>query len=260
MKYGAMNNPRNNLLDEVRLFGEYGFDYVDLTVEYPQATPDKIRSDMKALKDLLSTYNLGLVGHMPWFLNIIHPYEGVRAAMIAECRKVFGICGELGIEHVTVHPDFMKLKRDRKEIMATTAESLSELASAAKENGLTLCLENFEEDYFSAKDLRHIMEKTGGLKMTLDVGHAYMKAGGVNTVLEMIEKLKGYLHHVHIHDNHGGHDEHLPLGVGTIDVKKVVQALKDAGYDKTMTLEIHSDDREYLQISRRKLKEMWGSS
>jgi sugar phosphate isomerase/epimerase len=257
MRYGAMNNPRKKLLEEVRLFGDFGFDYVDLTVEYPQATPEKVRANMKALQDTLSTYNMGLVGHMPWFLNIIHPYDGVRAAMLAECRNVFEVCRELGIEHVTVHPDYMKLKRERKEIRRKTVESLTELVKAASDSGVTLCFENFEEDYFKVEDLRNILEETDGLKMTLDVGHAYMKSGGMDAVVGMIRELSGWLTHVHVHDNHGGHDEHLPLGVGNIEFDKVVKTLKIAGYDKTITLEIHSDDREYLQISLRKMKEMW---
>ena len=92
MKIGAMNNPRNGVLDEVRLIGGQGFDYLDLTIEFPEATPQKLRAEKAALKDALSTYNLGLVGHMPWFLNIIHPYDSVRKATLEECGVIFDMC------------------------------------------------------------------------------------------------------------------------------------------------------------------------
>jgi len=256
MKIGAMNNPRNNLIDEVKLFGDYKFDYLDITIEYPQATPDKIRANMKGLKDTLSTYDMGLVGHMPWFLHIIHPYESVRSAVIAECDRIFDMSAELGIEHVTIHPDPMRLKRSQKEVLARTKESLATLSDSARGHGLTLCLENFEEEYFSVEDLEDILSSTDGLKFTLDVGHAYMKARKVDSVLNMMSELKPYLNHVHMHDNHGFRDEHLPLGVGDIDFQKILAGLKAAKYDKTITLEIHAEDREYLQISQRKLKEM----
>jgi sugar phosphate isomerase/epimerase len=258
MKVGAMNNPRNRLLDEVRLIGESGFDYVDLTVEYPEATPQKIRADMPKLRDALSTRGLGLVGHMPWFLNIIHPYEGVRKATLAECGRIFDVCAELGIGHVTIHPDFQRFRRQQREVVALTVESLGELAAEAGSRGLTLCLENFEEDYFSVENLREIFASVEGLKFTLDVGHAYMKAKKTDNVVRMIGELKGSLRHVHMHDNHGFRDEHLPLGVGSIEFPKIVAALQDAGYDGTITLEIHADDREYLEISKRKLMDMWG--
>ncbi len=252
-----MNNPRNSLVDEVRLFGEYGFDYVDLTVEYPGATPERIDAVMPELRDALSSYNLGLVGHMPWFLNIIHPYESVRKAVYAECERVFDACSRLAVEHVTIHPDFMKLKREQKEVLEETAAALRTVAKSAKDRGLTLCFENFEEDYFSSEQLRRLLSSVDGLMFTLDVGHAHMKARRTDTVVHMIAKLKPYLRHVHLHDNHGGKDEHLPLGVGSLELPRVVAALKDAGYDGTITLEIHAEDREYLQISKRKLEAAW---
>jgi sugar phosphate isomerase/epimerase len=260
MKVGAMNNPRKALLDEVRLFGEYGFDYVDLTIEYPKATPERIRAEMGALKEALSSYHMGLVGHMPWFLNIIHPYDEVRAAVLSECGKIFAMCAELSIGHVTIHPDYMRLKREQKEVVEMTVQSLAALSADAKGHGLTLCLENFEEEYFSTDQLKHILSSVDGLRFTLDIGHAYMKAKKTDSVVHMLNELKPYLSHVHLHDNHGFRDEHLPLGVGTIEMPKILGALKASGYDKTITLEVHADDREYLQISQRKLKEMWAKA
>ncbi|MCX6695704.1 MAG: sugar phosphate isomerase/epimerase [Candidatus Altiarchaeota archaeon] len=257
MKVGAMNNPRKNLVDEVKLIGDYGFDYFDLTIEYPEATPEKIRANMRAFKDALSSYKLHLVGHMPWFLTIIHPYDSVRSAVISECDKIFGMCQELEIEHVTIHPDFMKLKREQKELVDRTIESLKVLSKNAKKHNLTLCLENFEEEYFSVENLKQIMSSVDGLKFTLDVGHAFMKVKKVENVLNMISELKPYIYHVHMHDNGGFRDEHLPLGVGSIEFPKIIKGLKNIGYDKTITLEIHAEDREYLQISLRKLRLMW---
>ena len=256
MKIGSMNNPRKNLADEAKLAGEYGFDYLDLTIEYPEATPEKIRANMAPLKDALSSYELGLVGHMPWFLNIIHPYDSVRAAILAECGRIFEMCQELGIEHVTIHPDYMKLKRGPDELVDRTADSLRALVEDADKYGLKLCLENFEEEYFSTENLKQILTSVDGLRFTLDVGHAFMKVKKTENVLKMMDELKKYMLHVHMHDNHGFRDEHLPLGVGTIEMQKIVDGLKKIGYDRTITLEIHADDREYLQISRRKLEKM----
>jgi len=31
--------------------------------------------------------------------------KGVRDAVVARVRKKFDVCGKLGIEHVTIHPD-----------------------------------------------------------------------------------------------------------------------------------------------------------
>jgi len=257
MKIGGMNNPRKNVIQEIKLLGEYGFDYVDLTIEYPEATPEKLRAQSKELKRALASYKLGLVGHMPWFLNIIHPYGSVRAAIISECDRIFEMCRELGIEHVTIHPDFMKLKRENRELVDMTKESLAILSGNASKHGIKLCLENFEEEYFSLSNLKHILSEVEGLGFTLDVGHAFMKVKKVDNIVSMVAELKEYITHVHMHDNNGVRDEHLPLGVGAIEFPRILSALKAAGYDKTITLEVHAEDREYLDISRRKLLKMW---
>jgi len=258
MKIGAMNNPRKPLLDEIKLFGGYGFDYLDLTLEYPEATPERIKEQAIEIKAALKSYDMGLVGHMPWFLNIIHPYESVRKAIVLESDKIFSMAHKLGIEHITIHPDYMKLKRENKQLVSETIASLKVLVEKVSEHHLTLCLENFEEEYFSVGNLKQIMSEVSGLKMTLDVGHAFMRVKKVDNIVNMINELKESIIHVHMHDNGGFRDEHLPLGVGAIEFPKVVEALKAAGYDKTITLEIHAEDREYLQISKRKLEGMWG--
>jgi sugar phosphate isomerase/epimerase len=50
---------------------------------------------------------------------------------------------------------------------------------------------------------------------------------------------------------------HLPLGVGNINWAKIVKALKNAGYDGTITIEVFGDDDDYLIMSRNKLKRLW---
>jgi sugar phosphate isomerase/epimerase len=38
---------------------------------------------------------------------------------------------------------------------------------------------------------------------------------------------------------------------------KIFKELKMTGYDETMTLEVFSRDRDYLKISKNKIKQMW---
>ncbi|MCX6770004.1 MAG: TIM barrel protein [Candidatus Micrarchaeota archaeon] len=71
-----------------------------------------------------------------------------------------------------------------------------------------------------------------------------------------LAQFKKKIVHVHLHDNNRREDLHLPLGAGKIGVEKVVRELKSF-YDGTITLEVHSVDREYLKISRDKLEIMW---
>ena len=68
MKYGAMNFPIKSLLKEVEEIGEMGFDYVELTMDPPEATPQKIRPQKRSIKQALDRYRMGIMGHLPTFV------------------------------------------------------------------------------------------------------------------------------------------------------------------------------------------------
>ena len=55
-----------------------------------------------------------------------------------------------------------------------------------------------------------------------DVGHANTNGNVVDFL-----KLKDRVIHMHVHDNHGERDEHLPVGNGTVPWTKVAQAMKN---------------------------------
>ena len=60
-----------------------------------------------------------------------------------------------------------------------------------------------------------------------------------NTAAEILKPVGDRLKHVHMHDNKGGNqDLHMPLETGNIDFYDKVKALKECGYDGTITLEV----------------------
>jgi sugar phosphate isomerase/epimerase len=63
-------------------------------------------------------------------------------------------------------------------------------------------------------------ENIEGIGMTFDFGHANT-LGIVNDFLPFVGKAS----HIHIHDNNGLSDQHLPLGEGTIDWSRVGSAI-----------------------------------
>jgi sugar phosphate isomerase/epimerase len=95
------------------------------------------------------------------------------------------------------------------------------------------------------------------LGLHLDIGHANLQVP-FNTTEEILTKYGKRLRHVHLHDNKGGNaDLHLPLGTGTVDVQKSVEALQRCGYDGTITLEVFTPDIRHLIYSRDLLRDAW---
>ncbi len=63
---------------------------------------------------------------------------------------------------------------------------------------------------------------------------------------------------VHAHDNRQGHGEagdlHLPFGKGTVDVERIICAVRDRGFRGPVTLELFSGTREEKAASLAKAR------
>lgn len=94
------------------------------------------------------------------------------------------------------------------------------------------------------------------MKLLLDIGHANVMTKE-NISLKFIKLFKKKIGHIHVSDNSGKEDDHLPLGCGKIKFDKIFSALKRTGYDETMTLEVFPEDRNYILLSLQKAKELW---
>jgi sugar phosphate isomerase/epimerase len=93
----------------------------------------------------------------------------------------------------------------------------------------------------------------------LDVGHASIgrRPEEPNLTGELVEAFGDRLAHVHVSDNLGIDDLHLPLGAGSADWPVVVRVLRSAGYDKTVTIEIFSREPAHVETSARLWREWW---
>ena len=64
---------------------------------------------------------------------------------------------------------------------------------------------------------------------------------------EWLKSVNSRLFHLHLHDNHGRADEHLPVGDGTIDFSPLQKHLRMMPVAPSITLEARS--LEHLQRS-----------
>jgi sugar phosphate isomerase/epimerase len=249
---GSMNDPRSPLEAELRRIAAAGFDFVDLTLEPPGAWP----VDGKAVAQLLDELGLDAVGHTAFYLPIASPLPELRAAAHRLFEQALDVFAAAGIRLANVHPDPAPavLGADAPE---RNADAVARLAEAAEERGLRLMVENLGR-FGRVEDLGPVLDAAPGAGFHLDVGHANLGIGsGPNRTEELLEAFGERLAHVHVSDNVGVDDLHLPLGAGTVDWPAAVRALKAAGWDGTVTLEIFSDERAHLETSRRLWLEWW---
>lgn len=137
------------------------------------------------------------------------------------------------------------------------AEMFFELLPFAKEHGVKIATENMwnwskEKDEASPAACSDEINFNAHLDAVndpylvacLDIGHAEMR--GLNTTAEkMIRSLGSRLKALHLHDNDLHHDSHqIPFSM-SIDFKKVVNALKEIGYEGYFTLEADQYLKKY---------------
>ena len=65
MLYGAMNFPVRPILKEFDSISELGFDFLELTMDPPQAHYTMIRKEMKSILKALDRYSMKIICHLP---------------------------------------------------------------------------------------------------------------------------------------------------------------------------------------------------
>jgi sugar phosphate isomerase/epimerase len=169
--------------------------------------------------ELLESYVISFTLHAPSRgVNIASVLEPIRKASVEVTGQCFQIAGAVNAS-VVIHPGYFAWEEERGVATRQFRRSLGELDALAEEYSTTYYVENMGNwNYFF---LRHPSElpligKTG---LALDVGHAYL-----NHCLD--EFLDHPIRHVHLHDNNGEEDSHMPVGQGTIDFTPVMKAIK----------------------------------
>ena len=254
-----MNFPGRSVAKEIHRIAEDGFDFVDLTLEPPAAwTPDG-----KEIGRLLGDLGLKVVGHTAWYLPIASAFPELRSTARDLYKRGLDCFADAGVELVNIHPDQKVPLHSMDNVRKMNAAAIRAIAEDAAGRGIRLMVENLDKVFAAPDDLQPIFEAVPDAGFHLDIGHANLNLGlgEPNRTAALLKAFSDRLAHVHISDNRGGPaDLHLPLGTGAIDWKGQARNLKEVGWDGTITLEVFSRDREYLQASRRAWLKIWADA
>ena len=262
MLFGAMNFPVKPVLEELEVISGLGFDYFELAMDPPQAHYSMISQQKDVLLGTLDRFKMGIVCHLPTFVSTADLTDSLREASLNEVLGSLEVAAALRALKVVLHPSYIGglsvFVMDQAKEYAR--RSLVAIVEKAEKLGLTVCIENMFPQTLSLvtpEDFAGVFDRFPALKLTLDIGHAHIDDNGGLKALEFIKRFHDRIGHVHANDNFGREDKHLPIGAGTVDFPKIVKALKGIGYCDTVTLEVFSQDRDYLRMSRDKLAEMF---
>ncbi len=264
--FGSITNPYLNILQEMRTVRNLGFNFIEVTTEEPATTPQVLLANKKEINNLSKKYNLPLeVIHAPIATMLDTNFEEIREGWVNLSKEIIRVSKELGIQKINFHAcrDRLFIKKYGKQILNTSIKSLNELIPTAEKYKMKIVLETPSR----IENLNYIIKKVPEVGVNLDVAHIFL-VGGIDYVRKFIQVFENKIEHIHMHDNHGEEDEHLPIGEGIIDYRKVVEWLKEIGYDNTITFEVftigeirrggrNTEDKIQAKISMEKIKRMW---
>ncbi|MDB6025424.1 MAG: Xylose isomerase domain protein barrel [Verrucomicrobiales bacterium] len=255
MLVGAMNHPAENVIDEIKWMAEMDLDFVDLTLEPPEAAVWKV--DANAIRKALADHGLDVIGHTAYYLPLASPFESLRRAAVEELKRCLEVFGKVGAKWMNLHPDGKAPLHDKNFHVERNLQTLRELLPVGRDCGVGLIIENLPGKWNTVLELSRLLEPLPEIGLHLDIGHANLMVEK-NTTEELLSIYGPRLRHVHLHDNKGGSaDLHLPLGSGTMEIPYHIRSLKKAKYDGTITLEVFCEDRHYLEYSRDLLRHWW---
>lgn len=201
---------------------------------------DDLSAHIKSYKKKLKYIGAkALTFHGP-FLDLNPMTFDRRLQKIVKLRyeQVYTAAEELGAEKIVFHsgldPDLYYLQGWAERMRDFYLEYLED------RKDIEIVLENvLDREWEPLRDTVEMVHKEN-FHLCFDMGHAhtYSKI----PVTDWIKGIAPITSHVHVHDNDGTDDLHLPLGKGTIPYKKIFSEIKEHGIDPTFTVECSSRD------------------
>ena len=211
-----------------------GIEYAEIVHQYPH---DKIDADT------LASFNLKYSIHAPFMdVNIAALQEKSRINSIKQIKESIDLANEIDAEAVVVHPGlatFLANKYFLDTVYELANESIKEIGNYGREMGVLTTIENMPAFdgmlYQNMDDLNELLVSLD-MSMTLDIGHA--NHVGYSPDEMIFDSIK----HIHMHDNFGDDDAHLPFGEGSIDLKRIVNNLESKNYNGIYIIEVNDID------------------
>ncbi len=245
---------------------------------------------LKSVKEVQQEYNLNFSIHAPFpppkhqfILNpaSLHPPTLKKTNQCI--KKSIEAANELNATIVGIHPGFIAyptLSLDKtkpkhfvnyNDAFSTAVSSFEEYCDYASSYNIKILIENldfYHEGYMFVKEEEFLNVfktiKAKNLGFLLDLGHLNYTAHklhklNLNYPLNFIKKLKNFTQMVHIHDNDGLYDQHLPPGDGNIEFEKYLKIFREKLDTLPLVLEMYQDIKiEEIKRARKNLYKILG--
>jgi sugar phosphate isomerase/epimerase len=165
-----------------------------------------------------------------------------REHALAEILRAVEAAASLGVHYFVIHPGpengDIPSREERLLRIENVCSVLERVAARCGEVGIQCVLENKLPHlmFGQSADLLWILTCLKGNRVgaCLDTGHAHL----AGELYPLVYKMAPYLRLLHVHDNKGHGDDHLPPGDGRIDWTAVLKELAAVNFTGAFILEL----------------------
>ncbi|HEY3278527.1 MAG TPA: sugar phosphate isomerase/epimerase family protein [Syntrophorhabdaceae bacterium] len=208
--------------------------------------------EVRELGNRLAGHGIAVTVHAPYMDLSPGGFDrSVRRITKEKLKKAAGLAGLLHAKGLVCHPGYDKWRFGGNEELwlEGSVDTWTEVIAEAK-GGPIVMVENIFEEEPSTLIALFDRFREEDLFFCFDSGHFNLFS--TVPVDKWLTPIRSLVREMHLHDNHGRSDEHLPVGEGTFPFRELKTFLS-AQESMIFTAEVHGESRANESI--KKLKE-----
>jgi inosose dehydratase len=238
--YYRTNGSMERAVRDIAAAGYEGTEMFDGDVSAYADRPDELRG-------LLADAGLELVSV---YTGANFVYDDILPDELHRVERAAALAATLGASRLVVGGGARRAAGTRDEDYDRLAGALDRVTDIAEGQGLTVSYHPHLTTIVESPDeLERLMSHT---RIGFCPDTAHLAAGGGDPAA-LIRRYPDRMRHVHLKDLHPEPLQFLPLGEGVLDFTDIVAAVREAGYDSWLIVELDSyggDPREAAETSK----------
>lgn len=195
------------------------------------------------VKRILDKDRLPRTVHAPFYdLSLGSVDQHIREYSAKCLTRGLEIAADLGSSLYIMHSGFWPMiPQDSKKLWINVfLQEMEKLIKKAQKLEVEIALENVFETDLWLHETAFDHFNNSELSMCFDLGHANCFSSV--SPMRWVDTFNNRIVHIHIHDNDGSDDQHLPLGRGTVNFAGVFGRLQKYGVKPTIDLETNPEE------------------
>ncbi len=145
---------------------------------------------------------------------------------------------------------------NREDAVQSCADGLRACLDYAEEKQVMLALEDHPDIGWNLEEFMAILERVNDerLKVNLDTSNV-----SPDTIVDLTKRVADRVVHLHVKDRLNN-DHGIVMGTGEVDFEGIFRALKGAGYDGWISLEVMAGGKENLRLAGEHIRNAWNNA